>query len=421
MTDQTPELPLDRSGADSRTGSPPAAASRRNARATEGKRKGPSPATLTAGDRLELRVANLWYWEGYFVRRGVSLRYYDAGEARDVTDLDLLAIQLSGALQRSIWIGESKSGTGRSAAAPLDRVLWLRGLMGLVGASAAELTIAQRPAARIGRLAAGLGVDVQSVADLDRREAASVAGAMAAGGPHNEALALLTVKTQRTAGADIDLSRAFWYLRSEVWFADPWLAAKRLVALIRLLSGRYTPGVSDAEQSAVRWLLIEAVVAFSLTTARLASTALRFEGSPLVEEVAERLSEGAAPVQEVRRIAEAVDTYWSQVASKAGVPSHAIVQALGAFSPKPPDWSEAYAELLRRLGESAESCRHLPRYCDLVAASALLTARAPEQPSVAALHVPDADEVSYLLRLVMKFLGGQAAFPQSLQAVLGQN
>lgn len=417
MNEDMPELPIViNRGAQGHTR--PAKAGRGEGKsAKDGNRTRREPV-LTAGDRLELRVANLWFWEGYFVRRGVSLKYYDAGEARDVTDLDLLAMQLSGALQQSMWIGESKSGTGRSAPAALDRVLWLRGLMALVGADGAELTLAQRPAGRVGRLAAGLGVDVQAVADLERRESAGVAAAAADSGPHNETLALMMIATQRTIGDDVDLARAFWYLRSEVWFADPWLAAKRLVALVRFLGTRYAPGVSDQEQAAVRWLLSEAFVAFSFVTVRLAGTALRFESGALLDEVAERLSEGAAPVQEARRLADAVDSYWAQVASRAGVPNHAIVQALGAFAPTPPGWSEAYAELLRRLASSAQQSRHLPRYCDLVIGSVLGTGKPPEPFTLGALQIPDIAAVAYGFRLLLRFLGGQANFPSTLDHVL---
>jgi len=33
-----------------------------------------SSEKLTKGDEMEARVAQLWFWEGYYARRGVDLR-----------------------------------------------------------------------------------------------------------------------------------------------------------------------------------------------------------------------------------------------------------------------------------------------------------------------------------------------------------
>jgi hypothetical protein len=69
-----------------------------------------------------------------------------------------------------------KTGTGKSAARPLDRLIWLRGLREFVGADSAELTIAQAPSDRVRELARSLGMVAQSTADFERREQETVAG-----------------------------------------------------------------------------------------------------------------------------------------------------------------------------------------------------------------------------------------------------
>jgi hypothetical protein len=74
------------------------------------------------------------------------------------------------------YIGEAKSGTGKSAPKALDRLVWLRGLRELVGAESAELTIATPPSERVREVARSLGLVAQSIADLERREQQSVIG-----------------------------------------------------------------------------------------------------------------------------------------------------------------------------------------------------------------------------------------------------
>ena len=128
--------------------------------------------SLNKGDEVEARVAQLWFWEGYYARRGIDLRRHFFSETLTVTDLDLLAYDFSPMLGVAKTIGEVKTGTGKSAPKPLDRIVWLRGLRELVGASAAELISSTPPSPRVRELANGLGIRAQSERDLERREAA---------------------------------------------------------------------------------------------------------------------------------------------------------------------------------------------------------------------------------------------------------
>lgn len=100
-----------------------------------------------------------------------------------VTDLDLLALEFNPQLVRSKYIGEVRTGTGKSAAKPLDRIIWLRGLRELVGAESAEVTIAHVPSDRVWEVARSLSVVAQSVSDFERREHEAV-GALADLGAH---------------------------------------------------------------------------------------------------------------------------------------------------------------------------------------------------------------------------------------------
>ena len=70
---------------------------------------------LTPGDRLECRVGQVWFWEGYFTRVGIDLISYYGAELIQVTDLDLLAIGLGPGLESHRTIGESKSAIPASA------------------------------------------------------------------------------------------------------------------------------------------------------------------------------------------------------------------------------------------------------------------------------------------------------------------
>ncbi len=114
-------------------------------------------SALTDGDLLEVRVSQLWFWEGTWSRRGVLLRRQFGTEHLDITDLDLVAFHIAPTLTAQMTIGEAKTGTSKNAPRPLDRVIWLAGLLRVVPAIGAELTSAIVPDGRVRRLASSLG------------------------------------------------------------------------------------------------------------------------------------------------------------------------------------------------------------------------------------------------------------------------
>lgn len=392
----------------------------RPVRAAAASRGASQAAALTPGDLLEIRLANIWFAEGAFSRRGVALRYADAGETKDITDVDLYAIRLDGALRSDLTIGEAKSGTGKSAPKPIDRSMWLRGLSALTGASHAELTMAGPVSARERRLASDLGVSLQTIADVERREKGSVVGQFGDVGPHSEAIAELRESARRSAGSDPDLLRTYQYLRGDVWFAEPWAATKRLLATIRILSSRLLPDVRDAEQSGLRWMTGESIVAFSLVAARLAGQALHSDPGRLRQETSERLAEGAAPANEMRHLSESVDQYLTAVLDRHGVPRTDIVAALGAFTPTPPQWSEAFSELLLRLAGDLAGTRQLPRYADLLVSEALLRGRGVDPAVLDLLELGGSSSGRSALRAVLAFLEGQAGLPRHVVDTLSR-
>ena len=131
-----------------------------------------------------------------------------------------MAFSFSPMLRRTQTIGEVKSGTGRTAPKPLDRIVWLRGLRALVGADYAELTIATAPSPKARHLAESLGVRAQSLKDIDRREAAARVSEVENTGAHGPAAFVALKEIHRHCSKNRDLERAYWFLRSEVWFLD---------------------------------------------------------------------------------------------------------------------------------------------------------------------------------------------------------
>lgn len=379
--------------------------------------KSPPNATpaINAGDDAEIRVAQVWFWDGLFARRGVNLERHYQAETVQVTDLDLLAIELGPTLEPRRFIGESKTGMGKSAPKPLDRVIWLRGLMDLLGGvDGAELTSARRPATNLIELGAPLHVLFQSLDDLARREVRLHIDRLGDFGSQGPGAFVATAAAQAVCRNDAELDRAFWFLRSEVWFLDPWMAIKRLMSVIGVISRRWAPRLNDEEQSAIRWLLAEAVSVFALQMCVVGGFALRVSPREYMSVVANKLADPGVDARRMRQLSEAIDRYLVGVLSRANAPRSLVVESMGAFSPTPPAYADALAETARRLSVRVDVARALPRYMDLVIHERLVRGRHVDPQLVRELDGADPVLLARAARLIGVFLVGQAGLPDAV-------
>ena len=320
---------------------------------------------LTPGDRLECRVGQVWFWEGYFTRVGIDLISYYGAELIQVTDLDLLAIGLGPGLETHRIIGESKSGTGKSAPKPLDRIVWLRGLQELVGAEQAELTVASSVTPRTRELGRHSRVNVESISDLQARETALNLSKLADLGAHGPNALLLRRTVQAIGKDDPMLGTSFKFLTSTVWFLDPFAALKQCLGLLESLCHRWTPGVKDDEQLAVRWLISETLSIWVLNLVTIVGYIRPMDPTAFTSFLRERLADGVVPAQRMRQLSRDFDKFISGLLAAAKASPEVRTEAMGAFEPSPPEWADSAAELAIRLAHQP-SLRDLPRQFDLV-------------------------------------------------------
>ena len=278
----------------------------------------------------------------------------------------------------------------------------------MVGVDHAELVSRNAPSPRARSLARSIGVSAQSQADLERREQlADIAGVEDAGS-HGTRAFLERAWVHKHCSSSQDLERAFWFLRSEVWFYDEITACKRIIGLYRQLGGMWTPDIEDEDSRALRWLLAEAVSVFTLNAVTAASEVSRAAPDLLAAEVGDRLSAGLAPADVMRRIALDVDKFVGGVLAAANAPASITAEAMGAVHPVAPVWTEQFLELLSRIAAVPEEARRLPRQADLLAYERIVWRREIVPIPYDRLALSDS-ETGRLMRLVAAFLRSQAA------------
>ncbi|MFE1078356.1 hypothetical protein ACFW31_07515 [Nocardiopsis alba] len=369
----------------------------------------------TTGEQLEARVSQLWFWEGFYSRHGVNLqRHYK--EPLTITDVDLFAYDFSPQLAVTKYIGEVKSGTGKSAAKPLDRIVWLRGLRELVGADSAELTIATGVTDRIRALGRSLDISAQNIADFERREADAV-GSLTDLGSHGVSSLVLERQVKSSCRQQTDLERSFWFLRGEIFFLDPFLAIKQLIELLRRITQLWTPRIQDEEALAVRWLAAESVSLLTLNLVAATGTSLTLSRENWQSLVSERLAEGSVPMHQMRKISDSIDKFVGGILAAAKVAPDIRTETIGAFLPEPPDYADSLAELCWRFKSDAPVARALPRQMDLLIFERLVHQRNLSGPAVTRMGL-DRESSARMRRLVAAFLRGCDASFEELEKAL---
>jgi hypothetical protein len=280
--------------------------------------------------------------------------------------------------------------------------------MELVGADKAEYVALAPPSPRARELARSLGVRAQSESDITRRENLVRVREVADIGPHGPRAFAEQDWVRDRCGKDEQLGKAFWFLRSEVWFLDEATASKRLIGLFSQLAGLWAPALDDDNGRVLRWLLAETVSVLTLNLVALSAEALVDDADLLGQRLGDRLSAGYASADAMRRIARDVDKYVAGLLVLSNAPAEVKANAVGAMHPRPPQWTEPFLELLVRVAASREAAIHLPRQMDVLVHERIVWRRNLKGELVRRLEM-DRPETGRLIRLVAAFLRNQAA------------
>ncbi|WP_143544338.1 MULTISPECIES: hypothetical protein [unclassified Rhodococcus (in: high G+C Gram-positive bacteria)] len=357
------------------------------------------------------------FLQGAYSRRGISLERHFYPEPLIVTDLDLLSFDITARLTLTKTIGEAKSGTGKNAPKPLDRAIWMAGLMQLVQADSGIVITAQRPSTRVRHTARSLRVTAMSMNDLDRWEAANLPEDLKDVGAHGRLAFEADLHARKAVKGEPKLERTYWFLRSEVWFLDSWQAAKRVLGALEELHLHWTPQINDDQTSALRWLYAEALSILTLHIVVLVGLYRVSDGREWAAVVKDRLAEGEIPTHNQRALADAFDTYLAHVASELKAPPAMQVEIMGAFQPTPPDWADGLIDLIARL-ETATGIADFPRNTDLVVSERLVRRRHEAAGSLRAISAHDPEEFARMRRQVAAFLRGAVTLPDAIDRAL---
>lgn len=371
---------------------------------------------LSSGVKAEVRVAQAWFWDGYYVRRGIDLQHRFGTEISTVTDLDILGFAFDPSLRARKAIGEVKTGKSSATPKPLDRALWLRGLRELVGAEAGEITTAFKTSTAVRDACRSLGVSVQHLDDLAVREARLDIALLEDCGSQGETIAKHVDEVRRTVKNDVPRERAYWFLASEVWFLEPFDALKRTLGLVREMSKTWPPEANVAATRAARWFLAEAISIATLNLAVIAGWSNTMDRATFLETARARLASGDIPYHSMSKLADRIDEYVGRLLARVDAPPELRATAMGAFQPTAPEYAQPLLELIERLAADAQTTAKIARQIDTVLFERLVRRRQLSGHLTSRLRLDAAGESQ--IRLIAAFLRGQVGIPAAVDNAL---
>jgi hypothetical protein len=371
---------------------------------------------LDEGARAEIRVAQAWFWDGYYVRRGIDLQHRFGSEVSTITDLDVLGFSFESSLKHHKYIGEVKTGKSSGTPRPLDRALWMRGLREMFDAESGEVTTAFKTSISVRDACKRLGVTIQHLDDLAARETRLQVAQFSDIGSQGDTIASLRKDVQAFVKNDQKLERAYWFLVSEVWFLTPFDALKRTLGLIRELGKTWPPEAHQEAMQAARWFFGEAISVVTLNLAIVTGDALTMDSRTFTETAAAQLASGDIPSYALRNLSDRVDEYVSKLLASLNAPAEMQVGAIGALLPVPPDYTEPLLELVSRLAIEPVATARLPRQIDAVVFERLVRRRNLSPQLMRRLGLSANTE--RLTRLIAAFLRGQFSLPSPVDKVL---
>ncbi len=264
------------------------------------------------------------------------------------------------------------------------------------------------------RLASELKASIADQRDLDRRE--QLLGLEPDGryGSHDPRLLHLSELARATTKPDRELSRAYWFARSDLWLAPPASALKRALGATRLVGERYSDHLPEPERLGLQWLSSELLTGIVVAVVRLAADSYQQPEAIFDVRMAERLAEGLADYRSLEQMSRAVDEYLAGVLSEAGVAPGKLVQSLGAFAPRPPAYADRLLELIHRFAQAPRAAADAPRLADAQFGAALLGNSDFDWAAA------DHEESARLLRLASALITRQTRLPESLASAIAE-
>ena len=315
----------------------------------------PKPAALVIGDALEYRLARLYIFMGYFVRRGCPI--YTISSLDQATDLDVMGLRYLEPMRRELLITECKGGNS----APLDRIFWLTGVRQYVGATQAYL-VRRGTKWNIKDFAKECGVQIFDLSRLGEVERAlKISKSDWPGISDRSFFQAEQAGWDRTILTESRYWELYQTLRSEIRYDDPFAGVNYLLSQLRIITRSWK---TKPPKAVLRFLISEAITQLAVFLLRIMEVSFNLAASDRHGLVRKGLTYGNLEPQYADRILNSAYNMTRQAIVHYTNKSVDIDRAL--FSMPVPPGTDEIITLVDDLVAAYPLSLTLPQICDLI-------------------------------------------------------
>jgi hypothetical protein len=375
---------------------------------TTGAERAKKSMTLRVGDLLEYRVARLFIWSDFFVRRGREI--YTVAALDRATDLDVLAIRYAQPFHRDVQIAECKSDGDR----PLDRIFWLSGVQEFVDADRATL-IRRSTKWNIKDFAKIAGVEIIDLPRLEELEnELGVDTSLWPGISDRDFFLKSEDEWNRALHRDELLTELCLTLASEVRYQDPFAGVNYLLhhsrALTRSLNERRL-----ISESLGKFLLCDSISHLSMFLMRIAESSFALSNSDRSGLIRKGLTYGHMDPKLTDRIFRNAFRIATETLKHYGKTDVKLDESFFRM-PTPPNVADIQ-EIIELLVTRARTSTSFGSITDLLLLEVYLKGRSPDWLS-RIYRYSDLDERLRLVQQFVQFLVRIGAAPEDIERSL---
>ncbi|MFE4714624.1 hypothetical protein ACFRAM_27600 [Paenibacillus sp. NPDC056722] len=375
---------------------------------SKGKASSKKDASIAEGYLLEYRIKRLMFYMGYFSTIGIDLRSdYDANSDK-ITDLDVYGVYVhKDFTTKTIW-ADCKSG----GVEVHKRISWIKGIM---GEAEIDDVIFVSPKARtsVKEYARKSGIQIMDVGILDKLEQhyGIAKDDWHGSWNHNKQYNKSVKLSKFSIPSNAPYRNISKFITSDYWVLDNYSRVKKSITALRELALVCELPLSKDDSETVKWAIYELVTLFLLAVLNISKELYYFSDEEKQQSVLEGLSSSDIPNKRRKEMFDtALRIAFAKV--KSMYPNVELPDKLPDINLVPPNYFEAFTDLILRVTNNPFNYYDLLRYLDYTLMEYELNSNNPDNNKINSLF-NNSHEIIFGAKTVLNFIVQTTKIPRS--------
>ena len=318
---------------------------------------------ISKGELLEFRIKRLLFSMGYFCKIGVIINADRSEFSDNITDLDVLGFSMHKDFTcKSIW-ADCKSGNAR----PLERISWINGVKRFANI---DDVVFVKKGVRVStkQFARKSGIQIMDLEVLQKFENdykiedTSVEGSW----DYNTQRECENILQKIHIYKSENIKKILKFIKVNYWSLDEYTQVKKCITALNQLGDFLKMPIADNEIKALKWAVYEVVSLFVLSTIKICRNTYYFNSRDRNQIITDGITSGETVNKERQK--EIIEASYKVINSviRTQVPGFTGSIAVPNLDIKPPNYLEAYLDLIERMTSSPLEYYDILRFLDYI-------------------------------------------------------